>query len=91
MFDSLPNLENLFLIGNKLKSLLPGLFQNLSKLGELHLNRNPLSVVDLHEDTFCGLENLSKLAVTHTPLALVINQQSPIIRKHMINVVVELA
>jgi hypothetical protein len=82
MFDGLPDLNELNLNGNKLEFLEPGVFGKLSQLTTLTLTRNPLSV-DLHEDTFSGLENLRGLDVRLTPLAQVINQQSPIITKHM--------
>ncbi len=88
-FDCLKKLLMLSITGNKIKSLQPGLFKKLTTLEQLDLDGNPLSV-DLHEDTFCGLENLKELNLTDTPLAQVIDQNSPIITKHTRNTVVKL-
>jgi Leucine-rich repeat (LRR) protein len=85
-FDDLLNLTVLYLADNSLKDLQLGLFRKLEKLSKLGLARNPLST-DLHEDTFCGLENLTWLDLADTPLAGIVNLKSlPAIKKHMKNV-----
>ncbi len=88
-FDCLTNLEQLYLLRNNLEFIKPGLFQKCNKLQTLQLNSNPLSL-DLDEDTFFGLESLTYFNLAATPLAETINAESPIIKKHMTNVVLEL-
>jgi Leucine-rich repeat (LRR) protein len=79
-FDCLPSLEYLRLENNRIKRVPPGLFNELKKLKELRLEGNPL---DLHEDTFTGLESLTQLSFYETPYARSAYLCRPDFAKHL--------
>jgi Leucine-rich repeat (LRR) protein len=82
MFEGLTNLQILTLCANRFARFQPGLFSNLRNLSILDLSNNPVGH-DLHEDAFLGLEKLFELKLQRTPLAQVVNRQSPVIAKHL--------